>query len=103
MAAHQEAPARARTSRAKVPSDFVRARISHDVKVEATAVLAAMGLSVSDALRMLLTRVAREKRLPTELFVPNEETIAAMRDAIEGRTVKVGSVNDLMADLNEDD
>ncbi|WP_083383973.1 type II toxin-antitoxin system RelB/DinJ family antitoxin [Cupriavidus sp. USMAHM13] len=103
MAIRQQAPSRAPVSRAKAPSDYVRARIPRDVKADATTVLAAMGLSVSDALRMLLMRIAQEKRLPAGLFVPNEETVAAMRGAIEGRTVKARSVTDLMAQLNQDD
>lgn len=103
MAIRQQAPSLVPVSRAKAPSDWVRARIPRDVKANATAVLAAMGLSVSDVLRILLTRLAEEKRLPAGLFAPNEETIAAMHDAIEGRTVKVGSVTDLMAHLNQDD
>ena len=52
------------------------------------AVLAAMGLTVSDAVRLLLTRIAREKALPFEPLVPNDTTIAAMREARAGRTVK---------------
>ena len=51
-------------------TDVVRARIDPKIKSEAAAVLDAMGLSVSDAFRMLLTRVAREKALPFEPLVP---------------------------------
>ncbi|EIC23793.1 type II toxin-antitoxin system RelB/DinJ family antitoxin [Thiorhodovibrio frisius] len=58
----------------------VRARIDPQIKAEASAVLAAMGLTVSDAFRLLLTRVAQEKALPFEPLVPNETTIAAMRE-----------------------
>lgn len=81
----------------------VRARVDEDVKEEATAVLAAMGLSVSDALRMMLTRVARERALPFEPWTPNAETIQAMRDARQGKTVKHQSLENLMADLHADD
>lgn len=49
----------------------VRARINEDIKVEATAVLAAMGLTVSDAFRLLLTKVAQDKKLPFEPLIPN--------------------------------
>lgn len=58
---------------------FVRARISEDLKNEATDVLEAMGLTISDVVRITLTRIAREKALPFELRVPNratEETLA---------------------------
>jgi DNA-damage-inducible protein J len=58
----------------------VRACIDAHIKEEASTVLAAIGLTVSDAFRILLTRIAREKALPFEPLVPNETTIAAMRD-----------------------
>lgn len=80
----------------------VRARIDEEIKNEATAVLAAVGLTVSDAFRIMLTRVAREKALPFEPLVPNEETIAAMREARQGKVATFGSIEALMADLNAD-
>lgn len=79
----------------------VRARIDENIKDEAAAVLAAMGLTVSDAFRLLLTRVAREKSLPFEPLTPNETTIAAMRDARSRKTTKT-TVDNLLADLNAD-
>ena len=60
---------------------FVRARIDGAVKQEAEAVLDYFGLTVSDAVRMTLTRIAREKGLPFELKMPNAETQDAMREA----------------------
>ena len=81
----------------------VRARIDESVKQEATVVLAAIGLSLSDAIRLMLTRVAIEKALPFEALVPNEVTIQAMRDARQGKTVKHKSLDALIADLNADD
>ncbi|MGH8784081.1 MAG: type II toxin-antitoxin system RelB/DinJ family antitoxin [Cupriavidus necator] len=84
-------------------STFVRARIDVEIKEEAAIVLEAMGLTVSDAVRMLLTRVAREKALPVELMTPNPATIAALREARAGGLRKFGSVSDLMADLNDED
>lgn len=65
-------------------NDYVRARIDPAIKNEATAVLATMGLTVSDLCRMALTRVAHEKRLPFNLEVPNEETRKAF-EAIDNR------------------
>jgi DNA-damage-inducible protein J len=62
----------------------IRTRINGQVKDEATAVLAAIGLTVSDAVRLMLTRIAREKALPFDPLVPNETTIAAMRSARAG-------------------
>ena len=81
----------------------VRARIDEVTKVEAAAVLATMGLSLSDAFRLLLKRVAAEGALPFEPLVPNAETVAAMKAARRGDLVTVGTVADLMKELNEDD
>lgn len=82
----------------------VRARIKEDVKEEASAVLASMGLTVSDAFRMLLVRVAREKALPFEPLVPNEETIEAMKAARRGEFARsFGSVQELMDHLRAQD
>lgn len=81
----------------------VRARIDEHIKEEATAVLAAMGLTVSDAFRILLTRVAREKALPFEPLVPNDETIAAMKEARRSGLPSFANIDELMADLNADD
>lgn len=81
----------------------VRARIDGNIKEEATAVLAAMGLTPSDAFRILMTRVAREKALPFEPLVPNKETIEAMKEARKGKLKSFTSVDDLMANLNADD
>ena len=81
----------------------VRARIDEQIKEEATVVLAAMGLTVSDAFRIMLTRIAREKALPFEPLIPNETTIAAMREARAGKLKSFESVGALMADLNAAD
>jgi DNA-damage-inducible protein J len=62
----------------------VRARIDGRVKEQATSVLADMGLSVSDAIRMLLVRVAAEKALPFEVKVPNAVTARTLRKADRG-------------------
>ena len=81
----------------------VRARIDEHIKEEAATVLATMGLTVSDAFRIMLTRVAREKALPFEPLAPNAETIAAMKEARRGNLPSFKTVNDLMADLNAKD
>jgi DNA-damage-inducible protein J len=81
----------------------VRARIDQRIKDEAAAVLGAMGLTVSDAFRLLMVRIAKEKALPFEPLVPNAETIEAMKAARRGELVTVGSPEELLASLNEDD
>jgi DNA-damage-inducible protein J len=84
-------------------NQLVQTRIDGEVKAEAAAVLAAMGLTVSDAVRLLLTKVAREKALPFEPLIPNETTIAAMKEAREGKGKRFATVEDLMADLHAED
>jgi len=81
----------------------VRARINEAVKQEATAVLKAIGLTASDAFRIMMIRIAREKALPFEPLVPNAETIAAMKEARRGGLPSFDSVEDLMADLDAKD
>ena len=83
---------------------LVQARIDSAIKKEAAAALAEAGLTISDAVRLMLTRVARERQMPFDVFRPNAETIAAMEDARAGRNMKsFDSVEALMADLNADD
>jgi DNA-damage-inducible protein J len=84
-------------------NSVVRARIDEQVKEEASVVLAAMGLTVSDAFRMMLTRIAREGALPFEPLTPNETTLAAMREARSGKTKSAANIEELMADLLADD
>ena len=62
---------------------FVRARVDEDLKNAASAVLEDIGLSVSDIIRVVLTRIAKEKAVPFGLFTPNDVTIAAMKEARE--------------------
>ena len=84
-------------------NDVVRARIDGKIKEEAGVVLATMGLTVSDAFRIMLTRVAHDKALPFDPLIPNATTIAAMREARAGRVKKIDSVDALMADLHAKD
>ena len=81
-------------------SAVVRARIDEKVKNDAAAVLSEIGLTPSDAFRMLMIRIAREKQLPFEPLVPNAETIAAMEEARRGGPKSVATVDELFADLN---
>jgi DNA-damage-inducible protein J len=82
---------------------YVRARIDARTKERATAALAAMGLSVSDAIRLLMLRIADERRLPFEVKVPNATTRRAMAELSAGKGESFDSVEALMADLNADD
>ena len=77
----------------------VRARIDSDTKVRAAEALQAMGLSVSDAIRLLLLRVAEEKRLPFAVQAPNATTVKAMQEFDEGKGTRFGSAEELFQDL----
>lgn len=81
----------------------VRARIDEETKEEATVVLASMGLTVSDAFRLMLTRIAKEKALPFDPLIPNATTIAAMKEARAGNLPRVNNVKELMTALHADD
>lgn len=84
-------------------NSVVRARIDERIKNEATAVLESIGLTVSDAVRLMLVRVAAEKALPFEPLVPNPETVRAMKAARRGELVIVKKADDLLSSLNADD
>jgi DNA-damage-inducible protein J len=81
-------------------NEVVRARIDARVKKNAAAVLKKIGLTPSDAFRMLMMRIATEKRLPFAPLEPNAKTIAAIKAARRGEGLKVGTVDDLMKELN---
>jgi DNA-damage-inducible protein J len=82
---------------------YVRARIDADTKDRAAAALEAMGLSISDAIRLLMLRVADERRLPFAIKAPNATTRKAMKELEAGKGKKFKTVDALMADLNADD
>ena len=84
-------------------NSIVRARINERIKEEAAAVLGAMGLTVSDAFRMMMVRIATERALPFEPLVPNAKTVAAMKAARRGELATAGKPCKLLARLNEDD
>ena len=81
----------------------VRARIDKHIKEEASVVLSSMGLTVSDAFRIVLSRIAREKALPFEPLIPNAETIAAIKEARTGGLPSFDNAKALMAGLNARD
>jgi DNA-damage-inducible protein J len=84
-------------------NDVVRARIDKQVKKDAQAVLDSIGLTVSDAFRMMMMRIATEKKLPFDPLIPNAQTIEAMKAARREDLTTVGPVDDLLASLNADD
>jgi DNA-damage-inducible protein J len=79
---------------------YVRARIDSGTKVLATKALEAMGLTISDAIRLLMLRIATEHRLPFDVKVPNATTRKVLEQLEAGKAKKVTSVSKLLADLN---
>lgn len=80
----------------------VRARIDERIKEEAGAVLAAMGLTVSDAFRLMMIKIAREKALPFDPLIPNAKTIEAIKAARRGELEEV-TLEELQAVLDAED
>ena len=91
------------TEKLMAATEMVHVRVEKRIKTQAAKTLAAMGLSISDAVRVLLTRVAVEKALPFEVKVPNATTAAAMEGARNGGLASFNNVSDLMTDLNAED
>ncbi|RDJ20478.1 type II toxin-antitoxin system RelB/DinJ family antitoxin [Bosea caraganae] len=84
---------------------MVHVRVDEEVKDQATDALAAMGLTLSAAVKIFLMRVATEKALPFELRVPNAETVAAMQEAealVRNRSRRLTSAQDMLDELEED-
>ena len=84
-------------------TSVVRARIDEKVKRKASKALRGMGLSMSDAIRLMLVRVAEEKALPFDVYEPNEESLKAIAEAEQGKGQRFATVEAYMADLNARD
>lgn len=83
---------------------MVHVRVDDEIKAKATEALAAMGLSVSDAVRLLLHRVVADQAFPLELKVPNAKTLAAMAEAdsiVRSRRKRFATAAELFADLEK--
>jgi DNA-damage-inducible protein J len=81
---------------------YVRARIDTHTKNLASDALEAMGLSVSDAIRLLMIRIAEERRLPFNVKVPNATTRKAITELESGKGKRLNSMDDLVDDLRAD-
>jgi DNA-damage-inducible protein J len=86
-----------------ISDTYVRARIDTVTKERAAGALQEMGLSISDAIRLLMLRIADERRLPFEVKVPNAKTRKAIAELEAGKGKSFPSVDALMADLHEED
>lgn len=85
-------------------TSMLHIRVEDDIKEQATQALTAMGLSVSDAVRLFLRRVVVDQAFPLELKVPNAETRAAMEESramMAARRVRFASADELIADLEK--
>lgn len=83
----------------------IETHVDDAVKEEAAAVLAAIGLTISDAIRLMLMRVAHDHELPFDPFLPNAETIAAMEEARAGNLQTADTIEQFLEalDANETD
>jgi DNA-damage-inducible protein J len=87
-----------------VATTMVHVRIDQDIKNQASETLAAMGLTISDAVRVFLTRVVADKELPFSVKVPNARTLRAMDEADDisaRRQARFDSVDDLINDIEK--
>ena len=82
---------------------YVRARIDPVTKLRAREALKDMGLNVSDAIRLLLARIAEDRRLPFDSRPPSASSRRALAEVAAGEVKTFATVDDLMADLNADD
>jgi DNA-damage-inducible protein J len=85
-------------------STMLHVRVDEEIKTQATEALAAMGLTVSDAVRILLKRVADDQAFPLELKVPNAQTREAMAQArtmMKARAARFASADALMNELDQ--
>lgn len=85
-------------------TSMLHIRVDDDIKEQATQALTAMGLSVSDAVRLFLRRVVVDQAFPLELKVPNAETLAALEESralMSKRRARFASVDELFADLEK--
>ena len=85
-------------------TSMLHVRVDDDVKAQASEALAAMGLSISDAVRILLKRVVNDQAFPLELKVPNAQTRAAMEESramMKARTARFSSADALFDDLEK--
>jgi len=87
----------------RAANTYVRARIDSATKERAADTLAAMGMSISDAIRLLMVRVVDERRLPFEIKAPNAATRKAIAELESGKAKRFASVRGLLADLHADD
>jgi DNA-damage-inducible protein J len=92
-----------RTKKSMANNPTVRARINGKIREEASAVLAEIGLTPSDAFRLLMIRIAQDHSLPFDLLKPNKKTVEAINAAKEGQVKSFSNLQELIGDLHAED
>jgi DNA-damage-inducible protein J len=82
---------------------LVQAQVEDAVRSEVEKVLSHEGMSLTEAFRVFLERTAQEGAIPTEVFRPNAETVAAMEAVRRGETFRVSSIRELMDEIDAED
>jgi DNA-damage-inducible protein J len=80
---------------------MVHVRVDEHIKTQASETLAGMGLTVSDAIRVFLTRIVADQQLPFAIKAPNAGTRAAMKEARAMSKIRFASARELINDLEE--
>jgi DNA-damage-inducible protein J len=80
---------------------IVRARVTPKLKDDAELVLSSLGVSMSDAIRMYLTQITLRRGIPFSVEIPNDATIAAMREVESGKMESAKSVDELFSKLGK--
>ena len=81
-------------------TETIRARVEPELKSEAEAILKEVGLSSSEAMRLFLHQIVRQRGLPFEVKIPNAETIAAIEELEAGKGIKANSLEELFDDAD---
>ncbi len=82
-------------------SRVIQARIPEEIRDQAVAIIESTGLTVSDVVRVLFTKIATDKALPLDIFQPSQETLKSLQDAQEGKVTKT-TLNELRNLIRED-
>ena len=80
-------------------SVVIRVKVNRQLKADAEAILKPLGLTISDALELMLKEVVSQKKLPFKISITNHKTRAAMREARAGNLKRANTVEELLAEL----
>lgn len=83
-------------------SSFLKVRLDEDLKKEASDLSKSMGFTISEAVRMFLITFVKEQKIPFDIEKPNKETLRALKNAEEGRTIRYASFTDLVKEVENE-